>query len=71
MLRLLSEHTELEKITEELRGQLASVSQPTSDTVLPTEVLSEIFGFAIGGDFFNVSDIKTGPWAFSYVCSSW
>ncbi|KAK0244780.1 hypothetical protein EDD85DRAFT_979787 [Armillaria nabsnona] len=71
MLRLLSEHAELEKITEELRELLASVSQPTPGTLLPTEVLSEIFGLAIGGDFFNVSDIKTGPWAFSHVCSSW
>ncbi|PBK96007.1 hypothetical protein ARMGADRAFT_1077517 [Armillaria gallica] len=71
MLRLLSEHAEPEKITEELRGRLANVTQPTPDTVLPIEVLSEIFGLAIGGDFFNASDIKTGPWAFSYVCSSW
>ncbi|KAK0244764.1 hypothetical protein EDD85DRAFT_979752 [Armillaria nabsnona] len=71
MRRLLSEHAELEKRTEELRAQLASVSQPTPDTLLPPEVLSEIFGLALGGDSFNVSDIKTGPWAFGYVCSSW
>ncbi|SJL17077.1 uncharacterized protein ARMOST_20619 [Armillaria ostoyae] len=71
MRRLLSEHAELEKRTEELRAQLASVSQPTPGILLPPEVLSEIFGLAIGGDFFNVSDLKTGPWAFSHVCSSW
>ncbi|SJL17052.1 uncharacterized protein ARMOST_20593 [Armillaria ostoyae] len=71
MRRLLSEHAELEKRTEELRGQLASVSRPTPSTLLPPEVLSEIFGLALGGDFFNVSDIKTGPWTFSYVCRSW
>ncbi|PBK62158.1 hypothetical protein ARMSODRAFT_980940 [Armillaria solidipes] len=65
------QHVELEKRTEELRGQLASVSQPTPSTLLPPEVLSEIFGLALGGDSFNVSDIKTGPWTFSYVCRSW
>ncbi|PBK62131.1 hypothetical protein ARMSODRAFT_611553 [Armillaria solidipes] len=71
MRRLLSEHAELEKRTEELRAQLASVSQPTPGTLLPPEVLSEIFGLALGGDFFNVRHLKTGPWAFSHVCSSW
>ncbi len=57
--------------TAELCVQLASVSRPTPGTLLPPEVLSEIFDFALGGDSFNVSDIKTGPWAFSHVCSSW
>ncbi len=71
MRRLLSEHAELEKRTEELHAELASVSHPMPSTLLPPEVLSEIFGLALGGGFFNVSDIKTGPWAFGNVCSSW
>ncbi|KAK0438677.1 hypothetical protein EV421DRAFT_1971033 [Armillaria borealis] len=75
-MRLLrAGHVDLEKRTEELHRQLACVSHPrvasTFSTLLPPEVLSEIFGLALEDDFFNASDIKTGPWTFSYVCRSW
>ncbi|KAK0460256.1 uncharacterized protein EV420DRAFT_1673449 [Desarmillaria tabescens] len=62
------------KTNEELRRQLGTISQSIASTpnshLLP-EVLSQIFGLALGGDFFNMSETHTGPWALSHVCSSW
>ncbi|SJL17053.1 uncharacterized protein ARMOST_20594 [Armillaria ostoyae] len=64
----------LNQRNEGLRQNLASLSSPPDTTPnyrFPSEVLSQIFGMALEGETFNVSDTKMGPWAFSYVCRPW
>ncbi|PBK62157.1 hypothetical protein ARMSODRAFT_1061901 [Armillaria solidipes] len=59
---------------EGLRQNLASLSSPPDTTPnyrFPSEVLSQIFGMALEGESFNVSDTTKGPWVFSYVCQPW
>ncbi|KAK0438679.1 hypothetical protein EV421DRAFT_1906600 [Armillaria borealis] len=64
----------LNQRNEGLRQNLASLSSPPDTTPnyrFPSEVLSQIFGMALEGESFNVSDTKKGPWVFSYVCRPW